>query len=187
MSMDIRFSGGPYDGRRGSVTEVRPVITAVYVPPVPLVIEAPRPSPWKHPVRWFRWTPPPVPGPPELQQLTYRDTGEMRDGARVFAIDADWPWFKGPEAKSGGDLHGALVDAMYAVHPMVRGDAATRWVMDLGWYRLARAFALREGTDPDEWRPSPDDRLFGIRIMVTAGGGAPHLENRRYPADWPAA
>lgn len=197
---DIVFDGGPYDGRRGTVTSLSRVVNVAYVKPVQLPVPPGRPERppwWRHPARyarWRRWTPPPASPldfePPKFQQLAYRDTGQVRDGAHVYAI-GDWPWFKGPQVSGGDDLPRALAAACYAVPPRVRQDTRTRWVMDLGWYKRIRATAMAsgkddpDGEDPEKWKPDPEDQLMGIRIDVQADGGAPHLENRRYPADYP--
>lgn len=186
----VVFEGGPWHGRLSDLTRLPEVVTTPYAPPVPVWRPPARPSWRRHPWRWYRWQPPAPPPPPEMQVLRYRDSGETRDGRRVYRIGPEWPWFKGREASPDGDLYRALATACYAVHPMVRQDPQTRWVMDLGWYKRIRAIAVRPGTDPDEddpekWKPDPEDRLLGMRIDVQADGGAPHLENRRYPQDYP--
>ena len=182
----ILFEGGPNHGRVHAVKELPRVVNVAWMPPLPL-LESPPPRPrwWRHPLRWYRWRPAPLPPIPEPQQLAYRDTGETRDGRHVYR-PADWPWFKGPKASAEGDLYHALATACYAVHPRVRQDTETRWVMDLGWYKRIRAIAVTAGDDdPEKWKPDPEDRLMGIRIDVKPDGGAPHLENRRYPQDYP--
>lgn len=178
----IIFEGGPQDGKNGMLDDLRHVVTVAWMPPLPLLDSPPpRPRWWRHPLKWARWKPPPLPELPEPQQLAYRDTGERRNGRRVFAIASDWPWFKGPCISDDGDLYRALATACYTVHPMVRQDSLTRWVMDLGWYRRIRAVADPDGDNPEKWQPDPEDMLLGIRITVIPDGGAPHLENRRYP------
>jgi hypothetical protein len=54
-----------------------------------------------------------------------------------------------------------------------------RWVMDLDAYRQVRAAARAAGAIyPDDGTddPGPEDCLFGVRVDVRDGGGAPHLE-----------
>ena len=184
------LAGGPQDGKRIAVSDGTLTVTAAYARPVPWQPPPePRPSWWRHPVRWFRWKPP-LPQPmPEYTQLAYRDTGNVRDGARVFEIDSDWPWFRGQEAAGDGDLYRSLVTAWSAAHPMIRQDRDTRWVMNRDWYMRVRAIGGNERSDPDhddpgKWEPDPRDCLLGVPIAVTGDGGAPHIENRRYPADF---
>jgi hypothetical protein len=143
----------------------------IWVPPPP------RPKWWRHPLRWYRWKPPEPPPMPEMKLLTYRRTSEVRDGATVYEIDGDWPWFKGPEAE-GDDVPGLYV--ALNVHPAIRRDPRTRMVMSPEHYSAMRSMA--------GWPPGlgdPRDSLFGIQVEVSADGGAPRLENRAYPADYP--
>jgi len=70
--------------------------------------------------------------------------------------------------------------------PFVQDSLAERgafWVMDLGGYKAVRAACQAAGAvyppgeeDPDAWVPKPEDRLYGLRVVVREGGGAPHLE-----------
>jgi hypothetical protein len=182
------LAGGPRDGKRIAVADGTGTVTVAYVKrtPFPLPPE-PRPPWWRHPIRWFRWKPPPPPPMPEVTQLAYRDTGKISGGARVFEIDGDWPWFRGPEA-AGADYRD-LVTAYGVVHPMIRQDQGTRWVMSPDWYMRIRAIGGNERSDPDhddpaKWEPDPRDCLLGVPITVTGDGGAAHIENRRYPADF---
>jgi hypothetical protein len=182
---DIVFEGGPRHGDRRTMTRLPILVHVPYVKPLPLLISAPPRPPWWHPLRRRRWSPPPIPEPPVMQQLAYRDTGQDSDGARVYRLDG-WPWFKGPEVAKGedGGLYKSAVAAAYAIDPRIRRDGQTRWVMDLTWYKLMRRMS-GDDSDPEKWVPSPDDTFLGIRVMVTEDGGAAHLENRRYPADYP--
>jgi hypothetical protein len=181
------LAGGPRDGARITVGETS-AITAVYAKRIRVLFHPPRPAWWRHPVQWFRWRPPPPPPPPELIQLTYRDTGKTDNGARVFQLAGDWPWFKGPEAGDDENLYKALMVAFAAVDPVLRHDPETRWVMDLDWYKRVRAMMMvpigNDDEDPGKWVPSPQDMLLAIPVTVTDDGGAPHIENRRYPADY---
>lgn len=192
----VILEGGPHDGKQ--VETDAPVITTIYMKPLKWPVPPSRPDKpsWQqHPVRflrWWRWKPPApeIPPMPEAEQLTYRDTGTTRDGKPVYAIDGGWPWYKGPQADArNSDLYGALATAHYAVHPVIRHDPQTRWVMDLDWYKRIRAAAAPRGeTDPDEpdkWEPSEYDSFLGTWITVTDDAGPPYIENRRYPAGWP--
>jgi hypothetical protein len=179
---EVLLAGGPCDGKRIAAADGTGTVTVAYVKPMPWPLPPePRPAWWRHPIRWFRWKPPPPPPAPEYMQLAYHDTGKVSDGARVFEIDGDWPWFKGPAADGGG--YRDLVTAYGVVHPMIRQDKGTRWVMNRDWYMRIRAMAS-ERADPAKWMPDPRDCLLGVPVAVTDDGGAPHIENRRYPADF---
>jgi hypothetical protein len=187
----VLLEGGPYDGRL--IAAESAVVSMVYAKPIPPVVPPDEPpSWWRHPIRWLRWRrrSPKFLLMPEPQQLTYRDTGRIHDGARVYAVDGNWVWFRGPQAVENGDLLRSLAAAYGAVHPMIRQDRQTRWVMDLAWYKRIRAMSISrvdpDYDDPDKWVPSPLDLLLGVEIAVMDDGGVPHLENRRYPADWTA-
>jgi hypothetical protein len=176
----VLFEGGPYDGRL--IAAESAVVTVIYTRPILAVIPPDRPSWWRHPLRWLRWRRSSLPLPlPEPQQLTYRDTGRIHNGTPIYAT-GDWAWFRGPRADGDGDLYSSLAAAYGAVPPMIRQDPQTHWVMDLDWYKQIR----RIMNCADEREPSQMDRLLGIEITVMDDGGVPHLENRRYPADWPA-
>ena len=168
--------GGPSDGKE-IATRAR-IIETVFAMPERIWTPAPRPAWWRHPVRWFRWQPPPPPKPPKLIQLRYEADGTTDSGRRVFRLTSPWQPYRGPDANSADDnLYEALAHAMYAVHPVIRQDLATRWVMNPDWYsRICR--------DP-EMVPWPDDTVLGMKIRVTDDGGAPHLENPRFPQGWP--
>ena len=77
------------------------------------------------------------------------------------------------------------MQAYSAADAWTRQDSRTRWVMDLAWYKRIRAAGEASSgrcTDPATWTPDPGDMLFGIRISVRPGGGAPHLEAPARPA-----
>lgn len=179
---DILLEGGPRHGERRTIGTLGAVLNVAYIKPMPIVMPAPRPPWWRHPLRWLRWSPPPPLPLPEFVQVAYRDTGQDSDGARVYRLDG-WPWFKGPEVTKGedGGLCKSAVAAAYAIDPMIRRDGHTRWVMDLTWYKLMRKMSGDE-SDPSKWAPSPGETFLGIPVMVIDDGGAAHLENRRYPA-----
>jgi hypothetical protein len=177
---DIVFDGGPYHGRRNSMAGLPARVTVAYMRPLPVLTWEPRPRWWRHPWRWLRWKPAPLPPIPEPEMLAYSDTGETRDGARIYAIGDGWPWFKGPEVGDDGNLYKATCAAMAAVPFPIRRDPETRWVMNAEWDQRLRALSI-EMRDP----PGPREYMLGIRVKVTADGGKPHLENRAYPADYP--
>src|SRR5258708_15385447 len=179
--------GGPRDGDQRAVSpEITTIETVMLSPPRLQPGPQPRP-PWWHPFRRRRWRPPPLPGPPEMIQVSYRADGTRRDGMRVFRVADGWQPFRGPVISLGSPLYHALVDAQYAVHPAIRIESHCRWVMDLDWYkqvrRLAASFDRRAGEDEEKWKPDPSDLLLGMPVTVTADGGLPHLENPRYPAE----
>jgi hypothetical protein len=200
---DAVLLGGPHDGKIITHTKASHIETA-FVMPEPAVIARPRPPWWRHPVRYFRWKLPPPPKPPELIQLRYTADGTMDAGRRVYRLASPWQSYRGPEAcpQDGSKLHESLVRASYAVHPVIRQDPATRWVMSLDWWKQIRREAVSygyggdegddvsygyggdEGDEDDQVKPSPHDMVMGIRISVTADGGVPHLENPRYPQGW---
>ena len=186
---EVLLAGGPRDGKRIAVSDGTATIMVAYAKPIDLTwAPESRPSIWRHPIRWFRWKPPPAPPLSEVTQLAYRDSGTVSDGARVFAIDGDWAWFKGPEAVEDGNLYRSLTAALGVVHPMIRQDQGARWVMSRDWYMRVRAMASErvdpDHDDPSKWMPDSRDCLLGVPVTVTDDGGAPHIENRRYPADF---
>lgn len=171
------LAGGPHDGRQITGTRAK-IIESVFATPERIWTPSPRPAWWRHPIKYLRWKPPPPPEPPKLIQLRYEADGTTDNGRQVFRLTSPWQPYHGPEASpDDGNLYKALVHAMYAVHPAIRQDNATRWVMNMGWY--AR---IRREPDPV---PSPEDVLLGTKVRVSADGGAPHLENPRYPQGWP--
>ena len=183
---DAILIGGPRDGKRITVSAEASTVEAAMIKPVPPPKPHPPRPPWWRFIRRRRWRPAPPPEPLEMIQLTYRADGTRADGLRVFRLAGEWQPYRGPDADMSGNLYNGLVGAMYAVHPMIRQDRDTRWVMDSGWYKRVRALAevpADEDSDPDEWEPNPDDMLLGLRISVTEDGGRPHLENPRHPAD----
>jgi hypothetical protein len=177
MSYPAVLIGGPHDGRDVTHTKANTIET-VFAMPLSLITGTPRPRWWRHPVKYLRWKPPPPPEPPKLIQLRYTADGTTDNGRRVFRLASPWQPYRGPEAEDDGGIYPALAKAMYAVHPAIRQDGATRWVMNPGWHARIRR-------DPN-MLPDPDDMVFGTRIRVTADGGAPHLENPRFPQGWPS-
>lgn len=181
----IVFEGGPNHGKVQAVSQLPQAIQAAYMRPMPIwVPPPPRPKWWRHPIQWFRWKPPPPPPMPVMEQLTYRRTSEVRDGARVYEITGEWG-YKGPEADGDGEPVKATLKALSGVHPIIRRDPLTRWVMGPSWWYQLRTAAVAINGYSDDWRPSPEDIMFGIPVEVREDGGAPHLENRRYPQDYP--
>lgn len=197
MTEVVILRGGPADGRQVTPGNEARTVNVLYTPPLRLVSGPPKP-PWWHPIRRLRWRPVPLPELPEPIELEYARDFTTEDGLPVFRLASPWQPYRGPDlAATGGldltdssDLHHGLVDAMYAVHPQIRHDSATEWVMNLAWYRevrgAARAFGDRDpdGDDPANWTPKAGDQLMGVRITVTSDGGRPHLENTRYPQGW---
>ncbi len=186
---EVILAGGPRDGHHVTAapdTRSIEVVTSGLPPRRPAV--PPRPSLLRHPFRWLRYRPLLLPDPlPDPVQVTYKPDGTYQDGLRVFRITGGWQPFRGPDIMPEDTLYKALVTALYAVHPAIRQDRHSRWVMDLGWYKRVRASAGEredpDHDDPDKWTPSPQDLLLGIPVHVTADGALPHLENPRYPAD----
>lgn len=187
MTSSIVFEGGPQHGKVQAVSQLPQAIQAAYMRPMPIWVPPeppPRPKWWRHPLRWYRWKPPePVfPPMPVMEMLTYRPTGEVRDGATVYEIDGDWG-FKGPEASDASAR--ALVAALRPVDPRIRRDPATRWVMSPHWYGrvLSDPGTTVAYSPPDAM--TGEFQLLGIPVDLRDDGGAPHLENRRYPQDYP--
>jgi hypothetical protein len=67
-------------------------------------------------------------------------------------------------------------------HATTWPSEAVHWEMNLDWYRRIRAASgiPNEDDDPETWLPNPEDRLFGLRIVVAENGGEPHTK-RTYP------
>lgn len=74
------------------------------------------------------------------------------------------------------DLRRLLYQQLGAVPPRFRQDAY--WVMDRGWQIQVTAALAESG--PPGMPPAPADgqvlSLLGIEVVVTDGGGWPHLE-----------
>lgn len=194
MNQPVILLGGPADGRlteaddeATAIEAIVPHLVTVNLPPFPA--SGSRPRWWRHPLAWRRWKPSPEMPElmPEFRTLIYRFRGDWQDGRKVFVAEG-WEHFRGPEADADGDIFRACVDAAYAVHPVIRLDLHTHWVMDLAWWLMIWRANLppREPDEPEPIPPAPSDAdlLLGMPIQVRVFGGRPHLENPRLPHDY---